>query len=186
MKHSEHKMKFAYNRKKAIQVLLWFLNKHGGQLNRLKLVKLIFFADREHLAKYGRPIVGGVYYTLKHGPVCSELLTDIQNSDSDATLPFQNQNDSYDVSSTGDHINEDFLSESDIEILEAIEQKYGHYDRFKLRDLTHELKAYKQNDPEAKGVGRLPLSYEDFFLDLDDTSILELIYDNQEAWAGLE
>lgn len=184
MKHAKHKMKFAYNRKKAIHVLLWFLNKHCGKLNRVKLVKLVFFADREHLAKYGRPIVGGNYYALPYGPVCSELLTDIQDSDSDATLPFEN--DSHDICSLESHVNEDILSESDIEVLETIEREYGIHDPFKLSDITHELKAYKKNDPEAKGVGRLPLSYEDFFLDLKDTSILELIYDNQEAWAGLE
>ena len=184
MKHFKHKMKFAYNRKKAINVLLWFLNKHSGKLNKVKLVKLVFFADRGHLAKYGRPIVGGEYYALAYGPICSELLNDINESDSDVTLPFKN--DSYDVCSLENHVNEDILSESDIEVLEAIEKEYGIQDPFKLSDLTHELKAYKKNDPEAKGVGRLPLPYEDFFLDLEDTSILEFIYDNQEAWAGLE
>src|SRR5262249_31250201 len=34
---------------------------------------LLYFADRECLIRYGHPICGGVYKSMPHGPVLSEL-----------------------------------------------------------------------------------------------------------------
>ena len=69
---------FDYNQQKAFQVILWFLGRHGERLEKLKLVKLIFFADREHLHRYGRPIVGGRYVAMPLGPVASQCLDDMR------------------------------------------------------------------------------------------------------------
>jgi len=43
-----------FDYKKAIQVINWFANKTNGQIDKLKLMKLIFLADREHMRRYGR------------------------------------------------------------------------------------------------------------------------------------
>jgi uncharacterized phage-associated protein len=182
MKNKIAKIKFPYNRRRAIQAVLWFLNRHGGRLNKMHLVKLVFLADQNHLFRYARPIVGGQYFAMKLGPVPSELLDDIDRSATDGTLPFTLK--AYDVV-TGASANEDFLSESDIETLEAVNAKYGDMDKYRLSRLTHRLRAYVANQPEASG-GRNQLPYEDFFLDSEDKTILEVIRDDQEAWASLE
>src|SRR5690606_40518414 len=36
-----------------------------------KLMKLMYFADRDHLVKYGFPITGDMYIKLPYGPVPS-------------------------------------------------------------------------------------------------------------------
>lgn len=36
-----------------------------------KLAKVLYFADKKHLAKYGRPIAGDFYVAMKDGPVPS-------------------------------------------------------------------------------------------------------------------
>ena len=168
---------FPYDAEKATQAVLWLLYKHGRAINRLKLVKLLFYADREHLSRYGRPIVGGHYVTMQHGPVSSELLNHINKASADTEAAFVNED--LRVLARGP-VDEDKLSESDIEVLNQIDNKYGRYDRFVLRDLTHELQAWKKNYPNPEEDTSYALPYEDFFLDLEDDGILEIIREHQE------
>src|SRR3990167_7093267 len=57
--------------KKATQALNFFAQKKDGKINKMKAIKLIYLADRLHLRKYGRPIVGDAYWAMKLGPVGS-------------------------------------------------------------------------------------------------------------------
>jgi len=176
-------IKFPYNREKAIQATLWFLNKHSGILDRLQLVKLMFLADREHLVRYGRPVVGGNYCAMKLGPVLSELLDDLNHAKNEGTFPFQSIGHNVHTDSKA---REEVLSESDIEVFEIVDREYGKLDRFKLAGITHDLKAWKKNYPDENISVSNPLPYEDFFLDVEDDSILEIIRDNQAAWTRFE
>ena len=47
-------MSFSY--KKATQALNYFARQSGGHLHKMKALKLLFFADRFHLRKSGRPL----------------------------------------------------------------------------------------------------------------------------------
>lgn len=60
---------FAY--KKAAQTLNYFAIKNGGEIDKLHALKLVFFADRYHLRKYGRPITNDQYWAMRFGPVAS-------------------------------------------------------------------------------------------------------------------
>ena len=70
-------VKFEYSDKKAAQAVHYLLHKAGCPIEKLKLVKLVFYVDLWHIEKYGRPVVGGTYFAMPHGPVSSELLDDI-------------------------------------------------------------------------------------------------------------
>lgn len=176
---SSRPIKFVYDPQKAVQAVLWLLHKNNGSMDKLQLVKLFFLADRAHLAKYGRPIIGGTYYTMSNGPVCSELLDAIKKSlDGSITLEPNHKLTAKEIPST------DWLSESDLEVLEEIYKDYGHTDPFRLSDITHNLKVYKKHWPPKNGKREL-IPYEDFFEDLDDNArkMLGIIYDEQDAWA---
>jgi len=176
---SNRPIKFQYDSEKAKQAVLWLLHKNNGSMDKLQLIKLFFLADREHLAKYGRPIIGGTYYTMPNGPVCSELLDAINVLLGDSlTLEPNHKLIAKEKSST------DWLSESDLEVLEDIYKNYGHTDPFRLSDITHNLEVYKKHWPPKNGKREL-IPYEDFFADLDENAkkMLEIIYDEQDAWA---
>lgn len=179
MTHSANKsIKFVLDREKAIQAVLWLLGRNNGTMDKLMLVKLFFLADREHLARYGRPIVGGDYCAMDFGPVSSGLYDLVKEKDTG--LPFATEGYQIRANGTSD---QRLLSKSDLDVLDEIYKSYGHMDNFMLVDMTHELKAYKNNEP-AKGTCK-ELPYEDFFLDLDAKAqeMLKIIHDEQEAWA---
>ena len=59
-----HDIPFDY--KKAVQAINFFARKNGGKITKLEVLKLIFFADRYHLRKYGRPITNDQYLGACH------------------------------------------------------------------------------------------------------------------------
>ena len=150
-------------------------------MDRLKLNRLIFLADRLHLARYGRPIVGGHYCAMPHGPVPSEFYNAVKDGELQGVFP---EVGSHKIGSER-KADEDFLSETDLEILRCINDQYGSRDAWSLRELTHQFEAYKRNFLGGNTSYSLP--YEDFFLDLDpsDQEMLQLIVEDQESEKAL-
>src|SRR5262249_34072379 len=63
--------------RKSTQALNYFARKAATgapprEMNKMKALKLLFFADRYHLRKYGRPVSECEYFAMKNGPVASE------------------------------------------------------------------------------------------------------------------
>jgi len=144
-------------------------------MDKLKLIKMAFFADREHLVRYGRPIVGGDYVTMDLGLVSSQLKDYVEGQIS-SSLPFVLQGNCNLVATQA--TNENQLSESELEILDKVYDRYKNIDSVKLGLMTHEYKAWKNNVP-PKGSCK-PVPYEDFFEEKDNKAMLDLILDEQE------
>ena len=58
--------------KKAVQAVNFFSSRANRRsIDKLKVIKLIYLADRYHLRKYGRPITNDEYWAMLYGPVGS-------------------------------------------------------------------------------------------------------------------
>ncbi len=112
----------------------------------LRLMKLLYIAERESLKRRGRPIVGDDYFNMKHGPVLSTVLNLIRSEEEDlgeADLWRSHvRKDGFDVVLAKDP-GADALSESEVEILEAVSDRHRHLDQWKIRDLTHEFPEWR-------------------------------------------
>jgi uncharacterized phage-associated protein len=53
--------------------VLYILNKAGGVLDKYRIYKSLYFANKEHLNKYGRLIVSDTFFALPNGPVPTKL-----------------------------------------------------------------------------------------------------------------
>jgi uncharacterized phage-associated protein len=60
-----------YDPEKAVHTLAYVAKKLGGAADMYKLLKIIYFADKRHLERYGRFIFGDTYIAMNHGPVPS-------------------------------------------------------------------------------------------------------------------
>ena len=58
---------------KAINSILYILEKLGGKTDMHKLCKILYFADQKHLSEYGRSITGDKYIAMQYGPVPSSV-----------------------------------------------------------------------------------------------------------------
>ncbi len=68
------RVRFAYNEGKAGEMAAYLLNWAGGQMGRLKLIKLIYIADRRSIVETGFSITGDCIVGMKKGPVLSATL----------------------------------------------------------------------------------------------------------------
>jgi hypothetical protein len=162
--------------KKSTQAINYFAHKKDGKINKMKAIKLIYFADRYHLRKYGRPVVGDTYWAMKLGPVASNVL-DTANFDEgkldrdclDYAKSFLGHpaDDAklLTVTSKKD-VELKVFSQSDIEALEAAYNEFGDKDQFELADIiSHSYPEWAKHKEEIEGgKKRVRMDYADFFL----------------------
>ena len=141
-------IKCRFNAEKAIEVLLYIAHERPNVYTALKV---LYFADKEHLAKYGCLICGDSYVAMRLGPVPSGAYDLIKNARGGgycwADFPIPDEF-IVDGNCIRPHrqANLDLLSESDVECLDIALQKYGHLSLGQLKALSHQEKPYKEAD----------------------------------------
>ena len=84
MTETKPPIRFKFDIEKLVASLCIFAAKTKG-LDKLKAAKLLYYADKYHLIRYGRPILGDIYYHLDFGPIPS-LSLDVMN---EAIAPYR-------------------------------------------------------------------------------------------------
>jgi len=164
--------------RKSTQALNYFAHKAASgapirKLNKMKALKLLFFADRYHLRKYGRPVSDCAYFAMKHGPVASEAKNvaeesaGLDNRSRSYARRYVRNDDRYHFSSVGE-VDDAVLSKTDKEALDFAWQTFGHYSEFRLRDITHHYPEWKRHARTLRaGRRRVEMECSDFFDDPD-------------------
>lgn len=135
-----------FDLEKSLQVILYVAN----SLQRKdfhKIFKVIYFADREHLSKYGRTITGDTYIAMKDGPVPSNIDDIFKAVRGDSYFAkveniavFSNLfciHDWYLVQPK-QQANLDYLSQTDVEELNDSLEKYGALSWDEVREKSHD------------------------------------------------
>lgn len=122
-------------------------------MSYMKLIKLLYLADREALARWGRSITTDSYVSMKHGPVLSQLLdliTEGPNPVAGDTFWSRHitEPEHFEVSLKSDPSG-DLLSEAEDELLDEIFQKFGRFSRWQLVDFVHTLPEWKDPNGSA-------------------------------------
>lgn len=174
-------IRFRFDREKMVAILTLFASR-VSDLDALKSAKLIYFLDKRHLVRYGRPITGDDYFGMSHGPVPEKAYDIIKAALSKQTpvLPpdlaqyldvdFDRQYPRFVAKAAPDM---DVLSESDVEVIEEVFNEYGRLSAWKLRDLTHEEPEVRESDEALKKTNRksVPIPLIRFFDPERDKSI---------------
>jgi uncharacterized phage-associated protein len=134
-----------------IEVIYYILNKIGPA-DKLKLVKLIYLADKCHLIRYGRTITNDDYYAMEHGPVgttVKDFLSDNSAFQSSEENKFESKLiqkiDEYKFKCKQIEYKIKWLSQSDIEILDFIIKEFGSLSSGRLIEYTHNYPEWKNN-----------------------------------------
>ncbi|MDD4931316.1 MAG: Panacea domain-containing protein [Candidatus Colwellbacteria bacterium] len=160
--------------KKSTQAINLFARKKEGKINKMKAIKLIYFADRYHIRKYGRPIIGDSYWAMKLGPVGSETLNTANLSKKDLDASCLKYAQEFLGHPKGDiklqniiskkEVDLGVFSQTDIEALEATFNEFGDKDQFELADESHKYPEWLKHEKEInKGRKRVKMEYSDFF-----------------------
>ena len=137
---------------------LHYLLKKIGKADKLKLLKLLFLADKYHLIKYGRTVTGDEYWAMEYGPVGS-VAKDILSFDPNfnsyelkmAKRFIQKEGENDFKPSENIKIEDlDYLSETDKEALDFIVDHFGGKPTFDLVNFTHKYPEWKKYEEDFK------------------------------------
>lgn len=153
-----------FNEHKVAQMAAYLLHKRGGRMSHLKLMKLLYLADREAMAAYGSPISGDHMVAMPHGPVLSMTLNLMDGDVESAVNGWEswitgkeNNELSLKHNVTVDDLDE--LSQADLDVLESVWAKFGRMTRWEIRDYTHDH-CPEWKDPNGSSM---PISYDQVF-----------------------
>ena len=147
-------------------------------MTKLKLCKVLYFADKEHLVRFGRPITGDQYYKLEHGPIPTRGLDLLKGQGHAPEVALFEKYVA--VKGMTIRVNQapekKVFSKSDLAVLDAVCRKYGHLTAAQLRTLSHKERAWlaaSENGPMDFGL---------FFGDDPDAlQVKELVEAQQES-----
>ena len=158
-----------FNERKAAQVATWFLRQADGNMAHLKLIKLMYLAEREAMNQLGALITGDRFVSMDQGPVPSLTLSFLNGEK-------RNGDDGWDkwVSDKADHkvaLKEraetaalDELSKAELDILANVWEKFGHMSKWELVDHLHDpAHCAEWKDPDGSSIA---IAYEQIFLAL--------------------
>jgi hypothetical protein len=179
--------------------ILYSLSK-GEALEYLNLIKLLYFAERYHLRKYGSLIIPDRYIAMKLGPVQSQtkdLLTHnevfLANLESESVTLIKNT-----IEKTGYTVQvhnpdaEDNLSESD---LEAVDFSYNNFypvikeGKYALADLTHDYPEWHRFSADFRQNKNLSVEMDlmDFFKNPDyPTPFIEKYLSGKDPFLNID
>jgi uncharacterized phage-associated protein len=123
----------------------------------MKLIKLLYLADRKALLELGRPITFDRFVSMPHGPVLSRTYDLITAEPDPEEVSYWAKHISprtpdYEVRLIAETPT-DQLSPAEELVLEAIFTAFGHLGRYQVRDYTHTLPEW--HDPHG---GSIPIS----------------------------
>lgn len=183
-------IRFRFDEDRAVAAVLYLAGKQIDALDKYKLAKLLFLADKLHLVRYGRPITGDEYYALPYGPIPS------------ATLDFLNREEKGIIATPLSGILEldrrfahprfslrsetskspNALSKSDLKALDLIVERYGSKTFDELKAMTHEMPAYAKAWERRDQEKRARMKFEEFFEEDSDAieGMLDLMIEDAE------
>lgn len=154
------KVRLRFNERRATEAAARLLKLRGGQMSYMKLIKLLYLADREALLRWGRPITTDRYVSMDKGPVVSRIYSLITEEIPPGEESFWRRHISapeanYEVRLLSEPKPWE-LSRAEEALLDEVFQKYGALDRWKVVEITHDLPEWQ--DPNGSSV---PIEYGD-------------------------
>jgi uncharacterized phage-associated protein len=146
---------------KVTQMAAYLLRKRGGRMSYMKLIKLLYLAERQAMAKWGESMSGDKFVSMPHGPVLSETYSLISGETDGCWNELIKGEANYELS-LAHNIEIDDLDElclAEMKILDAIFDEFGQMKRWDIRNYTHNY-CKEWQDPNGSSF---PIKPEEIF-----------------------
>ena len=134
-------IQFIWNPAKAIAAAAYIVGRLG-KVDKIKLVKMLYIADRDHFLKHGYPITGDVQYALPKGPAPSKTYDMLKGNrlESEDCLRCLHEEDF--VFSLREGAMPETLDETEITVLNDVIEEHGQKNQWTLVEETHSYSEY--------------------------------------------
>jgi uncharacterized phage-associated protein len=148
-----------YRSRKAAQLSAYFTKLSGGQIDKLKLIKLVYMTERGYLGEYDTSLLFDEMYSLPHGPICSSTLNGIDGVIHEhvwSDFITRHGRDKIHTTRALSRDDLDELSDAAIAVADRVWAQFKSMSAWEIRDWTH------NNCPEyTETQGRIPISYKE-------------------------
>lgn len=130
---------------KQVQAAAVLIHLAGGRMDRLRLLKLLYIADRESLAERGAPIIGGRVVALDNGPLHSDVYDLIKGTHlnwSEWSRHFDNEGHVVAMKEDPGRLD---LSPFEIDKLTEVSERYRPMDSWEVAEKTHDFPEWKES-----------------------------------------
>jgi uncharacterized phage-associated protein len=140
---------FVFKFDKALQAAAYLLRRESNhEMNYMRLLKVLYVADRESIRQTGRPITGDQIAAMKRGPVLSQVFDlvkgeHLRSPDWEEFIQREAQYIVRLVKNPGQAI----LSRFEIETLERVAVDHRERDEWDMVDFTHTFPEWIKNNP---------------------------------------
>jgi uncharacterized phage-associated protein len=173
-------IKFEFSLEKLIHAIAFFSQQGIQDLTKLKVAKMLYFADKKHLLEFGAPIIGDVYFCMEFGPVPSFALNEMNEAINRSEVVCEDASD-YNKMNQVLRVKRPFFSRfhhfeakhaafdscvfvpSELAVLDFVAREYGPKTAKQLVGLTHDEPTWKIANENRNPKGRTPIPYELFF-----------------------
>ena len=139
-----------YDPEKTVQAAALIARHHGGRISRLRLLKLLYLADRASLGASGRMITGDRIVAMENGPVLSRTYDCIKEEDF-ASVGWQCFLRTDGINVVVEEVaGIDRLSPENVEHLRGACEAWAHLDDWQLVEHTHDLPVWKDVYPQGQ------------------------------------
>lgn len=142
-------MHFRFDFAKTLQAAAVLLDTDNGQMGYMRLLKLLYIADRELLAETGRPLTGDRVLAMKQGPVLSRVFDLIkgQTAQADEWSDYLHT-EAYKVL-LKKKPGRGKLSKREVQKLHTLSERYRQLEDFDLSELTHQFAEWQEHFQEG-------------------------------------
>jgi uncharacterized phage-associated protein len=128
------------------------------RMSRLRVLKLLYVAERESLKETGRTITGDRVVAMDHGPVLTAIYNLIKGEHADASRwnQFFSRDDQHDIQLIAEPGNGK-LSRYELSKLSAVAKRFEDANDWDLVEYTHEFEEWKKNVPQKGACKKIPL-----------------------------
>ncbi len=166
---------------KLTEVIVW-LAKMSPSIDIYHVAKVLFYADKMHINRYGRPITGDTYVKMDYGPVPSGAYDLIKENRWLSPKHLKQIKDSLLIDKSDQHLrlqalrepDMTYFSRSDLKCLEESLSEYACKSFDELYTITHSEKCYCETDLKEK------IDYA-LFIEDDNPFKKEILQDMEEG-----
>jgi uncharacterized phage-associated protein len=178
MSKQNDEIEFEFDLMKTVQAAAYLLSLEGGKMEFIRMLKLLYIADRELLLEAGYTLTGDRAYAMKNGPVLSHTYNLIKGT----TLDSKQWDDVIDKDrfylTLKTNLGTDDLCKREIAKLNDVSTRYRDVDTWTLTELTHDFVEWQRSFVPSTST---PISWSELIRERGNSSMIPLICEEEAA-----
>ncbi|HEX8199181.1 MAG TPA: Panacea domain-containing protein [Isosphaeraceae bacterium] len=165
-------MNFRFNFEKTLQAAGVLLCLDGDRMERIRLLKLLYIADRELLTETGRTLTGDRAVAMTHGPVLSRVYDLLKGEAARAGEWGRSIHSEGHAVVLRDDPGRGELSRREVEKLTEVTERFRNTDDWTLSEATHGFEEWSNNYVEGTST---PIPWLDVLVAENKEELVEII-----------